>query len=157
MDFHAAMTRIQSITGCRTQTELAAALGIRQSSISDAKRRQVIPDSWLVTLLNRHGANPAYITGAPVHPYLIEDMRREIPGECTPRFRAPLPEPKPEPTAGDLLAALQKHVGPGYGIMVIPAGATVAVKLSEPEPKAWTMDDLEFVSPVHALPRRPAA
>ena len=47
--------------GIRTQTELAEALGIRQSSISDAKRRMVIPDSWLLRLLLQYRVNPLWI------------------------------------------------------------------------------------------------
>lgn len=37
---------------------LSAYLGIRQSSISDAKRRVVVPAAWLLTLLTREGVNP---------------------------------------------------------------------------------------------------
>lgn len=45
----------------KTQTELSAYLGIRQSSISDAKQRMMIPAAWLLTLLTREGVNPAWI------------------------------------------------------------------------------------------------
>ena len=79
MDFELAMERIQAITGCRTQTELGNALGIKQSSISDAKRRQVIPDGWLVTLFRCYGANPSWILGEAEYPYLVEHLNRENP------------------------------------------------------------------------------
>ena len=46
--FDKQMERIKLITGKRTQTELADLLGIRQSSVSDAKRRGKIPSGWLV-------------------------------------------------------------------------------------------------------------
>ena len=45
--FDEAFDRIKKATGMRTQVEIAKLLDIRQSSISDAKRRQSIPDSWL--------------------------------------------------------------------------------------------------------------
>lgn len=62
-----AMNRISEATGARTQEALAELLGIRQSSISDAKRRGAIPDSWLMTLLRRYHLNPIWLltgTGA---------------------------------------------------------------------------------------------
>lgn len=42
--------RLYDITGCRTQTELRDLLGIKQSSILDAKKRNAIPAEWLVKL-----------------------------------------------------------------------------------------------------------
>ncbi len=60
-EFDAAYARICKVCGMKTQTELSAFLGIRQSSISDAKRRMMIPAAWLLTLLTREGVNPAWI------------------------------------------------------------------------------------------------
>ena len=60
-EFDAAYARICKVCGMKTQTELSAYLGIRQSSISDAKRRMMIPAAWLLTLLTREGVNPAWI------------------------------------------------------------------------------------------------
>lgn len=55
------MDRIFKAAGCRTQTELAELLGIRQSSISDAKRRGSVPAEWLLTLLRIRGINPEWV------------------------------------------------------------------------------------------------
>ena len=55
------MERIRLITGKRTQTELADLLGVKQSSVSDAKRRGKIPSSWLVVLMRYKGANPEWV------------------------------------------------------------------------------------------------
>lgn len=86
--FAHAYERIQSVYGIRTQVELADRLGIRQSSISDAKRRGVVPDSWLVTILEQKGVSPYWIkTGegsqflsscdsAPVHPLAPRDINQ---------------------------------------------------------------------------------
>ncbi|WP_288956762.1 helix-turn-helix domain-containing protein [uncultured Desulfovibrio sp.] len=60
-DFKEAMGRIQIVTGCGTQEELASLLGIRQSSISDAKKRGSIPSDWLLTLWRKKGVNPDWI------------------------------------------------------------------------------------------------
>ncbi len=59
--FDAQMERIRLITGTRTQLELAALLGVKQSSISDAKRRGRIPSGWLVMLMRYKHANPDWI------------------------------------------------------------------------------------------------
>ena len=70
-NFPEAYARIQEATGCRTQTELAAYLGIRQSSISDAKRRGSIPADWLLILLRRKGFNPDWMISGQGARFLI--------------------------------------------------------------------------------------
>lgn len=61
----AAWARICEALGVRTQVEVAAALGIRQSSVSDAKRRGAIPADWQIKLLESHGLHPVWVrTGA---------------------------------------------------------------------------------------------
>ena len=61
MSFQDAYERILQSTGLRTQTDIAAMLGVKQSCISDAKRRNHIPDSWILTLFNKKGLNPSWI------------------------------------------------------------------------------------------------
>lgn len=60
-DAAARLQRVFEAAACRTQTELATFLGVRQSSISDAKRRGSIPPEWLVTLLLKQWVNPAWV------------------------------------------------------------------------------------------------
>lgn len=60
-DYKETMGRIQLVTGCRTQQELAEFFGIRQSSISDAKKRGSIPSDWLIILWRKKGTNPDWI------------------------------------------------------------------------------------------------
>jgi hypothetical protein len=59
--FEDAFDRIKKATGLRTQVEVAKLLDIRQSSISDAKRRKSIPDGWLIKLYQLYGLNPNWI------------------------------------------------------------------------------------------------
>lgn len=47
--------RIKFATNARTQVELAEMLEIRQSSISDAKRRRSIPSEWYIKLYDKFG------------------------------------------------------------------------------------------------------
>jgi Bacteriophage CI repressor helix-turn-helix domain. len=55
------LARIFLVSGCRTQSDLARMLGIRQSSISDAKRRKSIPPEWLLKLLRLTNVHPDWI------------------------------------------------------------------------------------------------
>jgi len=57
----AAMERIMEVTGARTQVLLAEALHVRQSSISDAKRRASIPPDWLLKFMRTHQVMPEWI------------------------------------------------------------------------------------------------
>ncbi len=70
-EFDAAYARICEVCGMKTQTELSAYLGIRQSSISDAKRRVAVPAAWLLTLLTREGVNPTWILTGNGPRYLV--------------------------------------------------------------------------------------
>lgn len=60
-DFDAQMERIRFITGVRTQVDLADFLGVRQSAVSDAKRRGKIPTDWLIAIMRVKNANPEWI------------------------------------------------------------------------------------------------
>lgn len=71
MTWDAALRRIHETTATRTQVELAQVLGIRQSSVSDAKRRGVVPPAWLVTLLTRYGVSPAWVRTGQGPRYLV--------------------------------------------------------------------------------------
>lgn len=55
------LDRFFEAAGCRTQVELAVFLGIKQSSIADAKKRGSIPADWLITLWRKKGVNPDWI------------------------------------------------------------------------------------------------
>lgn len=77
LEFDEMLRRIQDVTTKTTQVGLAEVLGIRQSSISDAKKRGSIPADWLLTLYERYQVNPTwikkgtgsrYLTGAEVSP-----------------------------------------------------------------------------------------
>ena len=70
--FDEAFDRIKKSTGMRTQVEIAKLLDIRQSSISDAKRRQSIPDSWLIKLYQIYNLNPNWVLDGEVPQFLGE-------------------------------------------------------------------------------------
>jgi phage repressor protein C with HTH and peptisase S24 domain len=70
--FDEAFDRIKKATDMRTQVEIAKLLDIRQSSISDAKRRQSIPDSWLIKLYQIYNLNPNWIIDGEMPQFLGE-------------------------------------------------------------------------------------
>jgi phage repressor protein C with HTH and peptisase S24 domain len=70
--FDEAFDRIKKATGMRTQVEIAKLLDIRQSSISDAKRRQSIPDSWLIKLFQLFNLNPSWLLDGEAPQFLGE-------------------------------------------------------------------------------------
>jgi hypothetical protein len=71
-NFDEAFDRIKKATGMRTQVEIAKMLDIRQSSISDAKRRQSIPDSWLIKLFQIYNLNPNWLLDGEAPQFLGE-------------------------------------------------------------------------------------
>ena len=70
-DFDSQYRRVFEVAECKTQVELAALLGIRQSSISDAKRRKHIPADWRVKLFEKKRINPEWILNGDGAKYLI--------------------------------------------------------------------------------------
>ncbi len=59
--FQEAYERIKFATATKTQIDIAAILEIRQSSISDAKRRNSVPAEWVMKLFEKFGLNPDWI------------------------------------------------------------------------------------------------
>lgn len=53
--------RISLATGIKSQQDLARLLGVRQTAISDARRRGIMPYNWLLTLLISKGINPDWV------------------------------------------------------------------------------------------------
>lgn len=75
--FDAAMGRIKELTGAKTQCQLAEVLDVRQSSISDAKRRASIPAEWVLKLHRSHRAMQDWILDG-TGPRTLDDL---IPAE----------------------------------------------------------------------------
>lgn len=61
VNFDEVFERIKLATNTRTQVELAEVLDIRQSSISDAKRRNSVPSDWYMKLFEQFGLNPDWL------------------------------------------------------------------------------------------------
>jgi len=60
-EFAAAYMRLLQVFGVNTQVQLAECLGVKQSSVADAKKRHSIPDGWLLTALMHKAVNPSWV------------------------------------------------------------------------------------------------
>lgn len=78
--FEEALERIKKATGARTQVQLAEVLDVRQSSISDAKRRCSIPADWFLKLYRSHGLDPDWLAEG-VEPVYINADKGKIPAD----------------------------------------------------------------------------
>jgi len=91
-----ALQRVFESAECKTQAQLADFLEIRQSNISDAKKRKSIPAEWLIKLLKLKWINPEWIlTGEgsqylkpskyqpPEHPHVAYLIEHRPPEECS--------------------------------------------------------------------------
>lgn len=74
VDFDETFERIKLATKTRTQVELAKVLDIRQSSISDAKRRNSVPSDWVVKLFDQFGLSPDWLRKGVGPMYLRTDQ-----------------------------------------------------------------------------------
>lgn len=64
--FDETWAKVMRKLGLRTQTELARTLGVRQATISEAKRRGSFPAEWIVKLYREHGIDPVWmLDGTP--------------------------------------------------------------------------------------------
>lgn len=104
-----ALDRVFEATECRTQVDLAAVLDIKQSSISDAKRRNSVPSEWLIKILRLTGVNPDWILDGVSPKYLIPSETPTSPHVIRiPEIRPPAACP-PQDLINELLRrALQK-------------------------------------------------
>ena len=59
--FDAFLKRVFEATGVSSQTELAAALKINRSAITQARKKDAIPDKWILQLYKTFGLNPDWI------------------------------------------------------------------------------------------------
>lgn len=87
--FEDTLERIKQATGARTQVQLAEVLDVRQSSISDAKRRCSIPAEWFLKLYRSHGLDPDWLAEG-IGPVYTDASKAKIPADTLLR-EAPTP------------------------------------------------------------------
>jgi hypothetical protein len=73
MDVENFLARIVAATDLKTQAALAEKLGVRPASITEAKKRNIIPANWLLELARAYGLNPIWLADG-VGPKYIESI-----------------------------------------------------------------------------------
>lgn len=79
--FDEQLERIKLVTKTRTQAGHAEYLGIRQSFVSDAKRRGNIPADWLLTIMRVLNVNPDWVSTGKGMMYLPSNSNRYDDGD----------------------------------------------------------------------------
>lgn len=102
------MDRIKSVTNTRTQVELAELLGVRQSSISDAKRRCSVPAEWVLKLYYEKRINPEWVMTGNGGKF-IHETGASAPQGVYMAERNPLSEYSMEELAGELLLRITRN------------------------------------------------
>lgn len=74
--FENMVQRIYEATGLSSQTELAEALGVNRSAITQARKKNSFPDKWMLRLYRRFGLNPDWLESG-VGPVFVHSGREE--------------------------------------------------------------------------------
>ncbi len=74
--FKSFITRIFEATGMNSQSELAQALQINRSAITQARNKNAIPDKWLLQLFRLFGLNPDWLEKGIGPTYLNNSYQR---------------------------------------------------------------------------------
>ena len=67
--------RLMGVAGCRTQSELAAFLGVSQSAVAAALKKSTIPANWLLAAMRRSRVNPDWVLYGGGHARYLEERR----------------------------------------------------------------------------------
>ena len=88
--FDAFLKRVFKATGMRSQTQLADALRINRSAITQARNKNAIPDKWILHLYRSFGLNPDWIESGQ-GPAFARDMQTiDSPYQDIPKVKARL-------------------------------------------------------------------
>lgn len=123
--YNETIERIKAVTHTRTQTALAEILEIRQSSISDAKRRQSVPGAWYMTLFEKLGVNPDWLKSG-IGPVYLRTEVGYIPGDGDGKPLAPglLGSPLSQPALVTMYAMRGDDTGNGAAVATLrPTGS----------------------------------
>ena len=69
-DFEAIIQRVFEATGIDSQNELAQALQINRSAVTQARKKGQVPDRWLLKLYRKFGLNPEWLESGDGRSYL---------------------------------------------------------------------------------------
>ena len=88
--FESFLQRVFDATGMSSQTELAAALKINRSAITQARNKDSIPEKWILRLYRMFGLNPDWLEGGDGEQYLKSPPGSDTEFKNIPKVKARL-------------------------------------------------------------------
>lgn len=88
--FETFLQRVFEATGIASQTELASALKINRSAITQARKKDSIPDKWILQLYRIFGLNPDWIETGSSPTFLKQSVTEESLFKNIPKVQARL-------------------------------------------------------------------
>ena len=88
--FESFLKRVFEATGISSQTELAAALNINRSAITQARKKDSIPDKWILKLYKTFGLSPDWVESGSGATFLKKSTSDDSMFQKIPKVRARL-------------------------------------------------------------------
>jgi phage repressor protein C with HTH and peptisase S24 domain len=88
--FESFLKRVNEATGIASQTELASALNINRSAITQARKKDAIPDNWILKLYRTFGLNPDWVETGSGPTFLKPSASRDSIFKNIPKVKARL-------------------------------------------------------------------
>jgi phage repressor protein C with HTH and peptisase S24 domain len=82
--------RVAQATGVRTLSELADLLGVNRSAVTQARKKDSVPATWLLHLYRRKGLNPDWLEGGPGPDIVALDPQGNQRHRAVPKVKARL-------------------------------------------------------------------
>ena len=90
LDFNLFIARVSEAAGIRNQSELADALQVNRSAITQARRKGGVPEKWLLHMFRRFGINPHWLETGIGPTYLHQSQAVSSPYHVIPKVKARL-------------------------------------------------------------------
>jgi phage repressor protein C with HTH and peptisase S24 domain len=88
--FESFLQRVFEATGIASQTELASALKINRSAITQARKKDAVPDKWILQLYRVFGLNPAWLETSSGPTFLKQSATDDSVFKNVPKVKARL-------------------------------------------------------------------
>lgn len=90
LKFDKFLQRVYEATGINSQMELASAIQVHRSAITQARRKDAVPDKWILQLFKKFGLNPEWVESGVGPTFLREDGDENEEFVTIPKVRARL-------------------------------------------------------------------
>ena len=88
--FDTFLRRVFEATGIASQSELADALNLNRSAITQARKKDAVPDKWILQLYKSFGLNPEWVETGRGRPFLNKPPENDSFFEKVPKVKARL-------------------------------------------------------------------